>query len=50
MKDFLSVSDFNKSELIELIQTAIAMKNGEDAIKNSYFLISFFFLPPFLQA
>ena len=42
MKDFLSVSDFSKSELIQLIQTAIAMKNGEDAIKNSYFLALLF--------
>lgn len=45
MKDFLSVSDFSAPELIELIQAAIAMKNGEAVVQNSYFLALLFEKP-----
>ncbi len=45
MKNYLSVSDFSKTELIELIQLAIAMKNGESVIKRSYFLALLFEKP-----
>ena len=45
MKDFLSVSDFSAPELIELIQVAIAMKNGKAVEQNSYFLALLFEKP-----